>query len=136
MNIPPYRNDKNIDIKGNTAPMSEKTFEEIQKEYVKALFDKVRQEVPSLGEFEPVYVVLEHPVTGDVYTMEVLPSSLYLDKRMLDLGVEIPQTENAVSSTLVKGTKQEILDYLGDERSLNNINNRFSSLKSRADEMD
>lgn len=134
MNIPPYKNSENVNMKRQKANMNEKSFEEVQKEYIKALFDKVRQEVPPLGEFEPVFVVLKHPVTGDIYTMEVLPSSLYLDKRMLDLGVEIPETDNAVSSTLLKGTKQDILDYLGDDRSLEEIDARFSSLKTRADE--
>ena len=55
---------------------------------------------------------------------------------MLDLGIEIPETSNSITSTITQGTKQELLDFLGDERNIDKVDERFSYLKERINDRD
>ncbi len=121
----------------------EKTNSELSKDYQKELvaniYAKARQEVPQDGigiiKFEPVSVEYKDLKTEDVYSLTVLTgyNKKIPEQRALRASYKLSDKDSSFYYMNIKrGTKQEILDYLGDERNLGEIKGYLSTLKERA----
>lgn len=117
--------------------VSEKDFSEMQKDVFRKMHQRVRQEVPQEGNFENIVEEFENPSNNKVFSMEVAPcyakGSTY--KRYLNLGCEIKESPNKLTFCIADGTKQDILDYLGNDSNLNEVNGYYALLEDKVDNL-
>lgn len=128
-------NNNKINLKGNKM---EKTLFQAEKEAVKQMYDIVRRDVPSDSEFSEIHHRFEDPKTNETYILTVAPS--YNDKnpdeKSLQLAYLNKETSYKRMLNLLWGSKQDILDYLGNEKNLDEISIYMKSLKVKAEEED
>ncbi len=126
----------------NQTNFSKNTNSELSKDYkkelVENLYKKTRQEVPQDGlgiiKFKPVSVEYKDLKTEDIYSLAVLPgyNKDNPEQRALRACYKLSDEDSTFYMNIKRGTKREILDYLGDERNLGKIKGHFSILKERA----
>ncbi len=136
MNIDNNLNGLNsINYKRNSETEPNKDF---KKELVENLYKKARQEVPqdgnNINEFDPVSVKYTDPRTEDIYYVSVQAG---YDKEAPELKVlrasyQLSKDEPVYYMNIIRGSKQDILDYLGNENNLGKIKGCLSVLKERA----
>ena len=99
----------------------EKSMKDMAKEATNKLYNRSRSEITQEGKFDPFYESFTHE--GKKYLLFVSPSAdkNYPKERILSVAYEIEDEGNMMSIVLKRGDKQEILDYLGNEKNLNEI---------------
>ena len=119
MNI---ENNKTADV---TQPVSIKnnqreTQEEATKKAAKNLFIKARRELTPNGDEK---IIEPFSFEGRNYILYIIPSEdkKNPERKTLSVAYLIEEEGDMASMALARGTKQEILDYLGDERNLAEI---------------
>lgn len=111
---------------------------DFKRELVESLYKKARQEVPKEGmginEFEPVTVKYKDADTEDVYSLSV--QSAYdkeaPDSKVLRAIYQLSEDGPVYYMNVIRGSKQDILDYLGNENNLGKVKGCLSILKERA----
>lgn len=115
-------NNNNINTNTNyKGHKMEKTMDDMAKEAAIKLYKKGRLEISEEGKFDTFYESFTDK--GEKYLLYVSPS---MDKdtpneRALSVAYEIEDEGNMISIVLKRGNKQEILDYLGNEKNLGEI---------------
>lgn len=111
---------------------------DLKKELVENLYKKARQMVPQEGigisEFEPVTEEYIDSDTKDIYFLSV--QSGY-DKKEPELKVlrasyQLSKDAPVYYMNIIRGSKQDILDFLGNENNIGKIKGFLSILKERA----
>lgn len=107
---------------------------DIKTDAIKSFYDKIRLNVPEKGKFDVVVKEFTDPLTGDEYRLFIAPSHIKGedDKRRLSIGLKIPDTGNMRSLQIMKGTKLEILDFVGNEKNISQLNSYAKVLKESA----
>ena len=126
----------NINFKGITNPNNKEMIDtKTLKEYVniatKKLVDSERM-IPENGQYAPLAVYVE--VKGENKTARVAVEHDPLDpknQRVLNIGVYENGSDKVYSMYTVSGTKKEILDYLKDEKSSEDIYKHIVELSER-----
>ena len=136
MNIDNNLNGLNsINYKRNSETEPNKDF---KKELVANLYKKARQDVPKEGiginEFEPVTAKYKDADTEDVYSLSVQAG---YDKEAPELKVlrasyQLSKDAPVYYMNIIRGSKQDILDFLGNENNIGKIKGFLSILKERA----
>ena len=105
-------------FKGQTM---EKSMKDIAKEAANKLYTKSRLEITQEGKFNTIYECFVDK--NDKYILYVSPSAdkNSPDERVLSVAYEIEEEENMISMVLKRGNKQEILDFLGNEKNIPKI---------------
>ncbi len=119
MNI---ENNKSIEINqpATTKKTPKKTQEEATKKAAKNLFIKTRRELTPNGKEK---IIEPFSFEGRNYILYIIPSEdkKNPERKTLSVAYLIEKEGDMAAMALARGTKQEILDYLGDERNLAEI---------------
>ncbi len=126
----------------NKTNYTESTKSEISKDFkqelIRSLYKKVRQEVPQDGigisEFAPVSVNYKDSVTEDIYSFVVQSgyNKNNPEERVLKACYQLSDDAPIFYMNIQRGSKQEILEYLGNERNSGKIKGYLSTLRERA----
>ena len=105
------------------------------KDYVTQFYALVRQQMPAEGDFDDIQMYCAKDDKGEYY----LNVNTFLNNRT-NLNVNclnvyyVPNNKDfKMSMNLIKGTKTEILDFLGNESNLDKIESYMSSLRKKTD---
>ena len=120
---------KNVEFEAN---------KDLKRELVENLYKKARQEVPKEGigikDFEPVTEKYIDSDTEDVYSLSI--QSGYdkeaPESKVLRASYQLSEDAPVYYMNVIRGSKQDILDYLGNENNIGKIKGFLSILKERA----
>lgn len=106
-----------------TKMSEEKSFPNIVKIHVKKLYDRAEREVCEWGNFSDVVEKFEDPNGSEEYMLFITPSpNLQKPKeRILNIGVQVPNTDRMFSMNIKRGEKKDILEFLANEENLRDI---------------
>lgn len=128
-----YQNNVNFSQGEVKAP---KSFDDIQKEAVDKLKTRAQREVCEWGNFSDVIEEYENPKNKNTYTIYITPcpNPEKPKTRLLEMGLQIPGTGRMFSTGILRGTKEEILDFLNDEKNMAQISGYAKMLAKRLNE--
>lgn len=124
----PYNINGKIEMQGNT----KSNFDNTQKTAVEKLYSRAQREVCEWGNFSEVVEEFSSP-NGQNYTLYIKPSpNKETPKvRILEMGIQIPNTSRMFSVEVARGKKEEILNFLSDENNLKEISDCTKILSQR-----
>lgn len=124
----PYNINGKIEMQGNT----KSNFDNTQKTAVEKLYSRAQREVCEWGNFSEVVEEFSSP-SGQNYTLYIKPSpNKETPKvRILEMGIQIPNTSRMFSVEVARGKKEEILNFLSDENNLKEISDCTKILSQR-----
>ena len=106
------------------------------KELINQFYALVRQNMPLSGDFDDIKMQLKEDDEGEynilVHTFLNNRTNEYTN--CLNVSYTPNDKDFELSMNLMDGTKQEILDFLGNESNINRIESYMDSLKRRSDE--
>ncbi len=106
------------------------------KELINQFYSLVRQNMPTAGGFDDIKMSLNKDDEGEsflsVETFEDYEANKFINN--LKISYEPNDKDFKISMRIMKGSKQEILDYLGNENNLSEIKSLMNELKQRSDE--
>lgn len=102
------------------------------KDTMSELYSKVRQELPEKGSYDSINLPYKDRFTGGDYLFTVREFGNE-GKSSLRLSYIHNNGKSARGVGLIEGTKQDILDYLGNERNIPRINYYIDDLKDSVD---
>lgn len=124
----PFNINGKIEMQGNT----KSNFDDTQKTAVEKLYSRAQREVCEWGNFSEVVEEFSSP-SGQNYTLYIKPSpNKETPKvRILEMGIQIPNTSRMFSVEVARGKKEEILNFLSDENNLKEISDCTKILSQR-----
>lgn len=124
----PFNINGKIEMQGNT----KSNFDDTQKTAVEKLYSRAQREVCEWGNFSEVIEEFSSP-SGQNYTLYIKPSpNKETPKvRILEMGIQIPNTSRMFSVEVARGKKEEILNFLSDENNLKEISDCTKILSQR-----
>lgn len=117
-----------IEMQGNT----KNNFDDTQRAAVEKLYSRAQREVCEWGNFNEVIEEFDSP-NGQNYTLYIKPSpnKETPKTRILEMGIQIPNTSRMFSVEVTRGKKEEILNFLSDENNLKEISDCTKILSQR-----
>lgn len=106
------------------------------KEIVNKFYQTVRQQMPAEGSFEDITTSLKKDDEGE-YNLTVHTFTNYNNNEnvnCLNVSYSPDNKDYIMEMNLFKGSKQEILDFLGNEKNLDKIKTYTIDLKRKNDE--
>ena len=130
MKINNLNHDK-IEYKGNR-------FEEqvTMKEVISKFYQTVRQQMPNEGDFDDITTSLTKDDKGE-YNLTVhtfLNNRTNKNTNCLNVSYTPDNKDFIMEMNLTKGSKREILDFLGNEKNLDKIKTYMADLRRKTDE--
>lgn len=124
----PFNINGKIEMQGNT----KSNFDDTQRTAVEKLYSRAQREVCEWGNFSEVVEEFSSP-NGQNYTLYIKPSpNKETPKvRILEMGIQIPNTSRMFSVEVTRGKKEEILNFLSDENNLKEISDCTKILSQR-----
>ncbi len=124
----PFNINGKIEMQGNT----KSNFDDTQRTAVEKLYSRAQREVCEWGNFSEVVEEFSSP-NGQNYTLYIKPSpNKETPKvRILEMGIQIPNTSRMFSVEVARGKKEEILNFLSDENNLKEISDCTKILSQR-----
>lgn len=124
----PFNINGKIEMQGNT----KSNFDDTQRTAVEKLYSRAQREVCEWGNFSEVVEEFSSP-SGQNYTLYIKPSpNKETPKvRILEMGIQIPNTSRMFSVEVARGKKEEILNFLSDENNLKEISDCTKILSQR-----
>lgn len=124
----PFNINGKIEMQGNT----KSNFDDTQRTAVEKLYSRAQREVCEWGNFSEVVEEFSSP-SGQNYTLYIKPSpNKETPKvRILEMGIQIPNTSRMFSVEVTRGKKEEILNFLSDENNLKEISDCTKILSQR-----
>lgn len=124
----PFNINGKIEMQGNT----KSNFDNTQRTAVEKLYSRAQREVCEWGNFSEVVEEFSSP-NGQNYTLYIKPSpNKETPKvRILEMGIQIPNTSRMFSVEVARGKKEEILNFLSDENNLKEISDCTKILSQR-----
>ena len=121
-----------ISTKGKTM---EKTLEQKQLEAMRNLYKRACNEISSDANFKDINE--EYKNTDETFVLSITPAYNKNAPEELELkaGLLTRDDSHILNIELLTGTKQEILDYLGNEKNSSLISANIERLKECADKM-
>ena len=115
-----------------------KRFEErpTMKEVINKFYQMVRQQMPNEGDFDDIATSLKTDDKGE-YNLTVhtfLNNRTKSNTNCLNVSYTPDNKDFIIQMNLMKGSKQEILDFLGNEQNLDKIQVYMADLRNRTDE--
>ena len=110
-------------------------FEQIQKNAVEKLYERAQREVCEWGDFSKVSEDFSENNGAKSFKLYITPSP---DRkkpttRILQMSVETPHGATFFSADILRGTKDDILKFLADEKNLKQISGYAAMLSERLD---
>ena len=124
----PFNINGKVEMQGNT----KSNFDDTQRTAVEKLYSRAQREVCEWGNFSEVVEEFSSP-NGQNYTLYIKPSpNKETPKvRILEMGIQIPNTSRMFSVEVTRGKKEEILNFLSDENNLKEISDCTKILSQR-----
>ena len=124
-------NNFNPSINQNKKPDTKPKFK--LENIVSKAYLTIRQNVPLEGDFEDIGI--DFDINSDKYRIYATTYYNSDDNKFhnsLKLTYTNDDMQTIISCTLKRGSKQDILDYLGNEKNINSINSYMLDLKEEA----
>ena len=124
-NFQPVTNFKGIDSSSELQPP---TVKEIMSDFYKT----VRSEMPLDGSFDTISTTLKENSEG-LWTLDVKKGAT---SQYIKVTYQPNGCDYNISMDLTNGTKQDILEYLGNEKNEAEVNSYMKALRRKADNLD
>lgn len=99
------------------------------------LTKRVEREVPENGKFRRIFVAFEIPETQNETLFSIEPDAKdFKDIRRMSIAVHRKNSDRIISNYMFKGTKEEVLNYLKDEKNYAEFKQTVNSLSNSVDE--
>ncbi len=110
-----------------------KSLDTIKKEAMLSLYKKARSLDDNQKEFESIKENFSNSKTGEKYCLFInyAYNPKIPEQKTLNLSYTDNEDEYNISTTILRGNKQDILDFLGDERNVSLINSTINQLKQK-----
>ena len=121
-----------VSTKGKTM---EKTLEQKQLEAMRNLYKKACNEIPSESVFQDINE--EYKNADETFVLSITPgyNKNIPEELELKIGLLTRDDSHVLNIGLLTGTKQEIMDFLGNEKNSSLISANIERLKECADKM-
>ena len=103
---------------------------------VEVVIGYIRNDVPQQGSFERVGIRYHHPGNKFMGMLCVEADLKQAESRRLVASMFRKGEDRLVSNFLMKGTNQEILDYLGAEKTISELIGVFEHLKEKVENLE
>lgn len=101
-----------------------------------ALAENIRKRVPVQGSFEKIAVRYRYPETEVRGLLMVEEDLLQQDNRRLTAAMFFLEDDRMISNYLMKGSNQEILDYLHSENGIHKMIETYEHLKTKLESVE
>ena len=99
------------------------------------LTKRAEREVPENGKFHRIFVAFEIPETQNETLFSIEPDAKdFKDIRRMSIAVHRKNSDRIISNYMFKGTKEEVLNYLKDEKNYAEFKQTVNSLSNSVDE--
>ncbi len=99
------------------------------------LTKRAEREVPENGKFRRIFVAFEIPETQNETLFSIEPDAKdFKDIRRMSIAVHRKNSDRIISNYMFKGTKEEVLNYLKDEKNYAEFKQTVNSLSNSVDE--
>lgn len=106
------------------------------RKVVEVLTEKIEKEVPAEGSFERIGVRYHHPESEFRGILSLEEDLVRAGHCRLNASMFLLGDDKLVSNYLMKGTRQEILNYLNQEETIPELIGIFEHLKEKVENLD
>lgn len=134
LNIVSFKGIYNVQNKNNDGNIKKDRLKDYVKEALSSLAEDGERSIPENGRFSPraVYLNVAGTQNNGRIAVEYDPREPKT-QRLLNVGVSRKGTDKIISRYPVVGTKAEILNYLKDKKSIDEIHNHIVELSDKVD---